>query len=73
MKVRALRGVCIGVERHLKPGDVEDLDPALVTFLVGIGAVEKYVDPAPELDLKAQAEPEPQPKAAPARAGKQEK
>ncbi len=48
MKVKALRGVCIGVDRHLPAGDTEDLEPALVTFLVGIGAVERVADePAP--------------------------
>jgi hypothetical protein len=39
MKVKALRGVCIGVDRHLIAGDVVDLEPGLVTFLSGIGAV----------------------------------
>lgn len=53
MKVRALRGVCIGVDRHLKAGDTEDLDAALVTFLVGIGAVERVAE-------TIQPEPEPQ-------------
>lgn len=47
MKVKALRGVCIGVDRHLVAGDTADLEPALVTFLVGIGAV-KQVDDEPE-------------------------
>ena len=47
MKIRALRGVCIGPARHLKPGDTEDLEPALVTFLVGIGAVERVADEVP--------------------------
>jgi len=48
MKVIALRGVCIGVERHLKPGDTADLDPATVNFLVSIGAVAPVPDePAP--------------------------
>ena len=54
MLVRALRGVCIGVNRHMLPGDIEDLDAALVTFLSGIGAVEKLPDavPAtPELEI----------------------
>jgi hypothetical protein len=47
MKYRALRGICIGVERHLAAGDVEDLtDPQLVQFLIGIAAIEK-VDEAP--------------------------
>jgi hypothetical protein len=44
MDVRALRGVCIGVDRHLVAGDIVDLDPALTTYLVGIGAVEVVTD-----------------------------
>ena len=48
MKITALRGVCIGVDRHLQAGDHADLDPAMVTFLVGINAVERTLDaPAP--------------------------
>lgn len=58
MKVRALRGVCIGVERHLKPGDTADLEPALVNFLVSIRAVEQVKD-EPALPFKADAEPDP--------------
>lgn len=54
MKVRALRGVCIGVERHMKPSDVEDLEPALGNYLISIGAAERVVD-----------EPVPVPAAAP--------
>jgi hypothetical protein len=41
MKVRAIRGVCIGVDRNLKPGDTADLEAATVSFLVSIGAVER--------------------------------
>jgi hypothetical protein len=58
MKVKALRGVCVGVDRHLKPGDVDDLEPATVTFLVSIGAVERVKDepvksaPAPAVVVK---------------------
>lgn len=44
MKIRARRGVCIGVDRHLQAGDLADLDAAQVTFLVGIGAVEVVHD-----------------------------
>lgn len=44
MKIKARRGVCIGVDRHLKAGDLADLDAAQVTFLVGIGAVEVVQD-----------------------------
>jgi hypothetical protein len=62
MRVRALRGVCIGVDRHLKPGDIEDLEPALVTYLVGIGAVEPVKD-----------DPKPEVKPAPKEPGKKEK
>jgi len=61
--VRAIRGVCIGVERHLKPGDVADVDAAQVQFLVSIGAVEKYVEPAPVAPIVKE----------PAAAGKKEK
>jgi len=58
MKVKALRGVCIGVEKHLKKDDIaEDLEAALVTFLVSIGAVEKIPEAPivaePELKLDA--------------------
>ncbi len=62
MKVKALRGVCIGVDRHLVAGDSADLEPALVTYLVGIGAVEH---------LKHESQPEPEP--TPVKSGKKEK
>jgi hypothetical protein len=59
MKVRAVRGVCIGVERHLKPGDTADLNPAEVTFLVSIGAVAPVLDePLPPSEEQATAAPE---------------
>ena len=44
MKVRALRGVCVGVDHHLVAGDVVDLDAAQVPFLVSIKAVEVVPD-----------------------------
>jgi hypothetical protein len=48
MKVRALRGVCVGVDRHLRAGDTADVDDASVQFLASIGAVEIVKDePAP--------------------------
>lgn len=50
MQVRSLRGVCIGVDRHLKPGDSADLDAATVQFLVSIGAVERVADAPPPAD-----------------------
>lgn len=57
MKVKALRGVCIGVNQHLKAGDTDDLEPALVTYLVGIGAVEVVKEKAPKAEP-----PKPDPK-----------
>lgn len=53
MKVKALRGVCIGVDRHLVAGDAADLEPGLVTFLVNIGAVEALKDEPPKLEEPA--------------------
>lgn len=75
MKVKALRGVCIGVDRHLAAGDLADLDPALVTFLVGIRAVERVPDepPKPEPAAEPAASTEPKSETAPAKAGKKEK
>lgn len=58
MKIRARRGVCIGVDRHLAAGDLADLDAAQVQFLVSIGAVEIVPDaPAPEAGLEEPAQP----------------
>ena len=37
MKIRACRGVCIGVDRHLKPGDLADLDAAQVKEAQALG------------------------------------
>lgn len=55
MKIQARRGVCIGVDRHLKAGDLADLDAALVTFLVSIGAVELVKEaPVPTQDDAAE-------------------
>lgn len=66
MKVKALRGVCIGIERHLAAGEIADLtDASLLTFLVSIKAVELVKDEPPPA-----AEPEPEVKATPAKAGK---
>lgn len=72
MKVKALRGVCIGVDRHMKPGDTEDLDAAQVTFLVGIGAVETVTEPA-FIEPQAKFFSEQQAQVTPAKAGKKEK
>lgn len=66
MNVRALRGVCVGVERHLVADDLADLDEPLAQYLASIGAVEIVPD-AP-----AKADPEPVPDA-PARTARKEK
>lgn len=82
MKVKALRGVCVGPGVHLAPGDFADLDPALVTFLVHIKAVEAVRDeppetPAPHLEPiappKEDPKPEPPPETPAPRRGRQEK
>jgi hypothetical protein len=73
VKVRALRGVCVGVEQHLAAGAIADLDAAQVPFLVSIGAVERVPDepiqpiPPPE----ATAAVSPAAVAVPAKAGNQ--
>ena len=63
MKIRALRGVCIGVNRNLGVGDSDDLDAATVTFLKSIGAVESVPEEDPkepkEQKSKAQKPTEP--------------
>lgn len=69
MRIRARRGVCIGVDRHLKAGDLADLDAAQVTFLVGIGAVE-VVPAEPEAPA---AVPEAEPDEPKAETGKKKK
>jgi hypothetical protein len=40
MKIRALRGVCVGIDRHLVAGEIVDVDDGTSQFLVSIGAVE---------------------------------
>jgi hypothetical protein len=67
MKVRALRGVCIGVERHLALGETADLEAPTAAYLVSIGAVAPVADPVPapvEIVSAPAAEPE-----SPAKAG----
>lgn len=65
MKVKALRGVCVGVGRHLKVGDTVELDTATSQFLVSIKAVEEVKD-VPVKD-------EPPVKSVPETTGKKEK
>jgi hypothetical protein len=38
MRIKATRGVCVGVEDYLKEGDIRDLDPATADYLKNIGA-----------------------------------
>lgn len=63
MKYTALRGVCIGVDRHLMPGDDPvELDAGTASFLVNIGAVAPAPDqPAVEHTLGEPAETKPEP------------
>lgn len=65
MKVRALRGVCIGVDRVLKAGDTADLDTGTVQFLVSISAVERVPDEPVNAAAKTEIESKP------AKAGKE--
>jgi hypothetical protein len=67
MKVRALRGVCIGPGSHVTAGDIAEVDNATGHFLVSIGAVEVYTDPPAPVSL-----PEPVIES-PAKPGKKEK
>lgn len=60
MRVKALRGVCVGVGRDLKPGDSADLDTAMVTFLVGIKAVEIVKDEPTQPVHEEEKKPEEQ-------------
>lgn len=69
MKVKALRGVCVGIERHLVAGETAELDDALSTFLIGIKAVELVKNEPPRADVP-QTDPEPLPAKKP---GKKEK
>jgi hypothetical protein len=69
VRVKALRGVCIGVDRHLAAGDVEPMDAALATYLAGIGAVEVLKDAAPVSDEVPYVDDSK----LPARSGKKEK
>jgi hypothetical protein len=65
----ALRGVCIGVDRHLVPGDpVPDVGDDTAQFLLSIGAIGK----GPEPPAEAVAPPIPEP-TEPAKASKKEK
>ena len=64
MRVRALRGVCIGVDRHLAPGDTTDLEAAQVKFLASIGAVEEIPDEPPAADPVSETPAAAKPKAA---------
>lgn len=67
--VRAKRGVCIGVERHLLPGETAEIDAGSVQFLTAIGAVEVVPDPVPETAEAAPVESKPK---TPAKAGGKE-
>jgi hypothetical protein len=59
VRVRALRGVCVGVDRHLLPGETADIDSSQLSFLVSIRAVELAPEVPVEtpVDTKAPAKP----------------
>lgn len=44
VKVRALRGVCVGAGRNLESGEVATLEGGVAAYLRGIGAVEYVTD-----------------------------
>lgn len=73
-RVRALRGVCIGVEQHLKPLDVAEVDASTAQFLVSIGAVERFPEAptTPDESMPAPDESTPKPSTKPAKAGAKE-
>jgi hypothetical protein len=61
MRVKATRGVCVGVEDNLKEGDVRDLDPATADYLKNIGAAvdaPEEVAGAPAAEAKPALEEE---------------
>ena len=71
VKVRALRGVCIGPELHLAKDEEGSVDAGTAAFLVGINAVELVPEaPAPQASLLSD---EPETKSAPAKSGRKEK
>ena len=59
MKVRAIRGVCIGVGRHLVPPETADLDTATGNYLISIKAVEEVKDEPVKSEPKTESVPEP--------------
>ena len=72
MRVKALRGVCVGPGQHLLPGDCVDLDAATVTFLKHIKAVEDVkCEPKPEPKVESPKPDDPKPE--PAKPAKKEK
>lgn len=48
MKVKALRGVCKGVNDHLEAGKEYDLDEKTARWFAGMGAVEILHEPKTE-------------------------
>lgn len=57
MKARAIRGVCIGPERHMALGEVADLEPPLFRYLESIGAVCEVRDDAEDVKSAAPQKP----------------
>lgn len=57
MKVRALRGVCVGPRHNLVPGATADIADRIAVELIAMRAVERVID-APK---RAAPEPTPDP------------
>jgi hypothetical protein len=60
-KVRATRGVCIGVENHLAAGEVRDLpDDQTLKYLLSINSVVlvEEAPPPPPVEPVAESKPE---------------
>ena len=55
VKVKALRGVCVGIERHLKMGEIAVVDAASAQFLVSIGSVERIPETPPKAVAKKES------------------
>jgi hypothetical protein len=59
MQVQATRGVCVGPDQHLAPGQVADVEAGAARFLLSIGAVQAYTPPQPKDDPQPAAQPKP--------------
>lgn len=63
MKVKALRGVCVGPEDNLEPGQERELDENTASYLVNLGAAEQVVEQAVSAAVPVEAPAESAPAA----------